>query len=136
MQAYSLSIIGLLGLCLIPLVLANIVGPLKGRDKLIGGPVSDARDDYVVYRLDRAHANSVESIPFFIAPAILAMMVGVGSGYLATLVWIYLGLRLAYCVVYLRGGLLAKGGSLRTVVHILGTLTALVLIVSVFVRVI
>ena len=36
MQAYSLSIIGLLGLCLIPLVLANIVGPLKGRDKLIG----------------------------------------------------------------------------------------------------
>lgn len=84
-QGYSLTIIGLLGLCLIPLVLANSVGPLKGRDKLVGGPVSDARDDYVVFRLDRAHANSVESIPFFMAPAILAMMVGVGSGYLAKL---------------------------------------------------
>lgn len=64
MHACSLSIIGLLGLCLIPLVLANIVGPFKGRDKLIGGPVSDARDDYVVFRLDRAHAHdTLHSIP-------------------------------------------------------------------------
>lgn len=136
MDAYSLSILGLLGLCLIPLVLANIVGPFKGKAKLVGGPVADARDDNIVYRLDRTHANSVESIPIFVAPAILAIMTGVGSGFLATLVWAFLALRIAYALVYLRGGALAKGGSLRTVLHVLGSLVTIVLIVAVVTRVI
>ena len=136
METYSLSVIGLAGLCLIPLVLANVVGPFKGKDKLVGGPVADARDEYTVFRLDRTHLNSVESIPFFLAPAILAMMTGVGPTYLAALVWAYLALRVAYAVVYLRGGALGKGGSLRTVLHVLGSLLAIVLIVSVFIRVI
>jgi uncharacterized MAPEG superfamily protein len=135
METYGLSIIGLLVLCLIPIVLANIVGPFKGRDKLIGGPVADARDDYVVFRLDRTHVNSVESIPVFIIPAILAMMVGIGPGYLAVLVWAFLAIRLVYAVVYVRGGAIAKGGNLRTVIHVLGSLVTIVLIGSVFLRV-
>jgi uncharacterized MAPEG superfamily protein len=129
MEAYSASILGLLLICLLPLVLANIVGPFKGKAKLAGGPVADARDENLLFRLDRAHSNTVESILPFVAPAILAIMLGVASGLLAMLVWAFLAIRVAYSFVYLRGGALAKGGSLRTVLHVLGSLTTIALMV-------
>jgi uncharacterized MAPEG superfamily protein len=87
--------------------------------------------------LDHTHVNSVEAIPSFVAPAILAMMalmalmVGAGPGLLAFLVWAFLVVRAVYCVVYLRGGAPAKGGNLRAILHVLGSLTASVLIVAV-----
>ena len=33
MSAYSLAILGLLLICLLPIVLANIVGPLQGQGR-------------------------------------------------------------------------------------------------------
>lgn len=130
MEAYSASILGLLLICLLPLVHANIVGPFKGKAGLIGGPVADARDENFLFRLDRAHSNTVESLLPFVAPTILAIMLGVGPGLLAMLVWAFLALRLAYSFVYLRGGALAKGGSLRTILHVLGSLTTIALIIT------
>ena len=93
---------------------------MKGKAGLIGGPVPDARDENFLFRLDRSHANTVESIFSFVAPAMLAIMLGVGPGLLAMLVWVFLAIRVAYSIVYLRGGALGKGGSLRTVLHVLG----------------
>jgi uncharacterized MAPEG superfamily protein len=129
MEAYSAGILGLLLICLLPLVLANIVGPFKGKEGLAGGPVADARDENFLFRLDRVHANTVESLLPFVAPAILAIMLGVGPGLLALLVWAFLAIRVAYSFVYLRGGALAKGGSLRTILHVLGSLTTIALMV-------
>jgi uncharacterized MAPEG superfamily protein len=135
MEAYRLAILGLLLICLLPLVFANIVGPMKGRAKLVGGPVADARDENFLFRLDRTHANSVESVPSFVVPAILAMLLGIGPGLLAGLVWAFLVVRVLYGIVYLRGGALARGGSLRTVLHVLGSLTTIALILVVAIAV-
>ena len=129
MEAYSAGILGLLLICLLPLVLANIVGPFKGKEGAVGGPVADARDENFLFRLDRTHSNTVESIFSFVAPAMLAIMLGVGPGLLATLVWVFLAIRVAYSIVYLRGGALGKGGSLRTVLHVLGSVTTIAVIV-------
>jgi uncharacterized MAPEG superfamily protein len=129
MQAYGAAIFGLLLICLLPLVLANIVGPFKGKAGAVGGPVADARDENFLFRLDRAHSNTVESLLPFVAAAILAIMLGVGPGLLALLVWAFLAIRVAYSFVYLRGGALAKGGSLRTILHVLGTITTVALMV-------
>jgi uncharacterized MAPEG superfamily protein len=131
MQSYSTAILGLLLLCLLPVILANIAGPLKGKSGLIGGPVKDARDENLLFRIDRAHGNSVESIPPFLVPAILAMLVGVDPQLLAGLAWTFLAIRAAYAIIYVRGGPLAKGGSLRTILHVLGSLTTVALIVVV-----
>ena len=130
MEAYSAAIIGLLLICLLPLIHANIVGPLKGKAKLVGGPVTDARDENLLFRVERAHSNTVESITPFVAPAILAIILGVSPGLLAWLVWAFLALRVAYSLVYVRGGGLAKGGSLRTILHVLGTLTTIALMIA------
>ena len=57
------------------------------------------------------------------------MMVGVGPGTLATLVWIYIAIRLIHVAVYLRGGKAAKGGSIRTILYVSGALVTIILIV-------
>ena len=62
------------------------------------------------------------------------MMVGLGPGYLAALVWVYLVLRVLYAVVYLRGGAMARGGSLRTLLYALSSMATILLIISVIVR--
>jgi hypothetical protein len=41
----DLANLGLLLICLLPIILVNIVGPFKGKAGVIGGPVSDARDE-------------------------------------------------------------------------------------------
>ncbi len=130
MEIYSFSIIGLAVLCLIPIILANIVGPMKGMAKTIGGPVADARDDNALYRVDRTHANSVESIPIFVLAAVLGMLAGIGAWWLGLLVWFYLAARIAYAVIYIRGGALAMGGSLRTLVHVAGSIATIGLVVA------
>lgn len=135
MEAYHASISGLALLCLIPIVLGFIVGPLKGKFGLPGGPVMGSGEDSFLFRADRAQGNSVESLPFFLAPAILAIMVGVAPGFLAVLVWAYLALRVLYALIYLRGGALAKGGNLRTVLHVLASLATFAVIGAVVVKV-
>ena len=130
MAAYSLSIVGVLVLCLLSIVLAIHSGSSKGRAGALSGPVLPADDDNPLYRIDRVHMNAVEALTPFAVPAVLAMMVGVGPATLATLVWVYTAIRLIHVVVYLRGGNAAKGGSIRTVLYVSGALVTVVLIVT------
>lgn len=129
MQAYTLSIIGVLALCLLSILLAIYSGTSKGRVGALSGPVIPADDDNLLYRIDRVHMNSVEALAPFVVPAVLAMLVSVGPTTLAVLVWIYIAIRLIHLVIYLRGGNAAKGGSVRTILYVSGALITLILIV-------
>jgi len=129
MAAYSLSIVGALLLCLLSIVLAVHSGSSKGRAGALSGPVLPADDNNPLYRIDRVHMNAVEALTPFAVPAVLAMMVAVRPAILAALVWVYTAIRLVHVVVYLRGGNAAKGGSIRTILYVSGTLVNVVLIV-------
>lgn len=129
MAAYSFSIIGLLALCLMSVVLAINSGYSKGRAGLLSGPVLPADDGNPLYRIDRAHLNSVEALTPFVVPAVLAMMVGVGPALLTVLVWLHVAIRLAHVGIYLRGGDAAKGGSVRTILYVSGALVTVILVV-------
>jgi uncharacterized MAPEG superfamily protein len=128
MVAYSLSIVGVLVLCLLSIVLAVYSGVSKGRARALSGPVVPADDDNLLYRIDRVHLNAVEALTPFVVPAVLAMMAGVGPATLATLVWVYVAIRIIHIAVYLRGGNAAKGGSVRTILYVSGALVTIVLI--------
>jgi uncharacterized MAPEG superfamily protein len=128
MAAYSLSIVGVLVLCLLSIMLAVYSGSSKGRAGALSGPVLPLDDDNLLYRIDRVHLNAVEALPPFVVPALLAMMVGVRPVTLATLVWVYVAIRLIHVAVYLRGGKAAKGGSIRTIFYVTGALVTVVLI--------
>jgi uncharacterized MAPEG superfamily protein len=130
MAAYSLSIVGVLFLCLLSIVLAVYSGVSKGRAGALSGPVLPLDDDNLLYRIDRVHLNTVEALPPFVVPALLAIMVGVGPITLATFVWFYVAIRLIHVAVYLRGGNAAKGGSIRTVLYVSGALVTVVLIAA------
>ncbi len=129
MAAYTLSIVGVLVLCLLSIVLAIHSGSSKGRAGALSGPVLPADDANLLYRIDRVHMNAVEALTPFVVPAVLAMMVGVGPATLATLVWVYVAIRLIHVAVYLRGGNAAKGGSIRTILYVSGALVTIILIV-------
>ena len=128
MEVYTLSIVGVLTLCLLSVLLAIYSGSSKGFAGVLSGPIIPADDDNPLYRIDRAHMNSVEALAPFVVPALLAMMVGVGPTTLAVLVWVHVALRLVHLAVYLRGGKAAKGGSVRTILYVSGALATLVLI--------
>lgn len=130
MEIYSLSIVGVLVVSAVCLLLASYSGIAKGKANALGGPVLDMRDDNPLYRIDRVHMNSVEALAPFGIAAILAMTAGVDPTLLAILVWTHAVLRLAHMVVYLRGGVAAKGGKLRTILYILAGLATLVIILS------
>ena len=128
MAAYSFSIVGVLFLCLLSIGLAVYSGSSKGRAGALSGPVLPADDDNLLYRIDRVHMNAVEALTPFVVPAVLAMMVEVRPATLATLVWIYIAIRLIHVAVYLRGGNAAKGGSIRTILYVSGALVTIILI--------
>jgi uncharacterized MAPEG superfamily protein len=128
MEAYWLSTLGVLALCLLSVALAVYSGSSKGFAGKLSGPVIPADDDNPLYRIDRVHMNSVEALAPFVVPTMLAMMVGVGPVTLAALVWAHLAIRLVHMVIYLRGGDAAKGGSVRTILYVSGALVTLVLI--------
>jgi uncharacterized MAPEG superfamily protein len=128
MEAYWLSTLGVLALCLLSVALAVHSGSSKGFAGKLSGPVIPADDDNPLYRIDRVHMNSVEALAPFVVPAVLAMMVGVGPLTLAVLVWVHLAIRFVHMVIYLRGGNAAKGGSVRTILYVSGALVTLVLI--------
>ena len=129
MQAYSLSVLGLLALCLLPILTAVLSGVAKGRAGVLPGPVIPADIANLLYRIDRVHMNSVETLALFAVPAVLAMLLGVAPATLATLVWLFTAIRVLHLAVYLRGGNAAKSGNLRTIIFILGTVVTLVLMV-------
>jgi uncharacterized MAPEG superfamily protein len=128
MTAYSFSIVGVLVLCLLSILLAVYSGSSKGRAGALSGPVLPLDDNNLLYRIDRVHLNTVEALPPFAVPALLAMMVGVRPVTLAALVWLYVAIRLIHVAIYLRGGKAAKGGSIRTIVYVSGALVTVVLI--------
>ncbi|MCA6122614.1 MAPEG family protein [Bradyrhizobium sp. WSM 1704] len=128
MEAYSLSVVGVLFLCLLSIMLAVYSGSSKGRAGALSGPVLPLDDNNLLYRIDRVHMNTVEALTSFVVPAMLAMMVGVRPVTLATLVWAYVAIRLIHVAVYLRGGKAAKGGSIRTVLYVSGALVTVVVI--------
>jgi uncharacterized MAPEG superfamily protein len=128
LEVYWLSIVGVLALCLVSVGLAVFSGSSKGRAGALSGPVVPADDDNLLYRIDRVHMNSVEALAPFVVPTVLAMLVGVGTTTLATLVWLHVAVRLAHLVVYLRGGNAARGGSVRTILYVSGALVNLALI--------
>jgi len=128
MAAYSLSIVGVLVLCFLSILLAVYSGSSKGRAGALSGPVLPADEDNLLYRIDRVHMNTVEALTPFVVPAVVAILVGVRPATLATLVWIYIAIRLTHVAVYLRGGNAAKGGSIRTVLYVSGALVTIVLI--------
>ncbi|MDX8527388.1 MAPEG family protein [Mesorhizobium sp. MSK_1335] len=128
MEAYWLSTLGVLALCLLSVVLAVYSGSSKGFAGKLSGPVVPADDDNPLYRIDRVHMNSVEALAAFVVPAVLAMMAGVGPVTLAVLVWAHLAIRLIHMAVYLRGGNAAKGGNIRTVLYVSGALVTFVLV--------
>jgi uncharacterized MAPEG superfamily protein len=130
MAVYSISIVGVLVLCLLSIVLAVHSGSSKGRAGALSGPVLPADDNNPLYRIDRVHMNAVEALTPFVVPAVLAMMVGVKPAMLAALVWVYTAIRLIHVAVYLRGGNAAKGGSVRTILYVSGALMTIVLIVT------
>lgn len=130
MATYSHSTVGVLVLCLLSIVLAVYLGSSKGRAGALSGPVLPLDDDNLLYRIDRVHLNTVEALPPFIVPALLAMMVGVRPVTLATLVWVYVAIRLIHVAVYLRGGNAAKGGSIRTFLYVSGALVTIILIAT------
>jgi len=129
LQAYAPSIVGVLALCLLSILLAIHSGSSKGRAGALSGPVLPADDSNLLYRIDRAHMNSVEALAPFVVPAVLAMLVGVGPTTLAVLVWVHVAIRLIHSAIYLRGGNAAKGGSVRTILYVSGALVAVALIV-------
>jgi uncharacterized MAPEG superfamily protein len=129
MQAYAPSIVGVLALCVLSILLAIHSGSSKGRAGALSGPVLPADDRNLLYRIDRAHMNSVEALTPFVVPAVLAMLVGVGPTTLAVLVWVHVAIRLIHSAIYLRGGNAAKGGSVRTILYVSGALVAVALIV-------
>jgi uncharacterized MAPEG superfamily protein len=45
-------------------------------------------------------------------------------------VWVYIAIRVIHVAVYLRGGNAAKGGSIRTILYVVGALVTIVLIVT------
>ena len=128
-DAYTISVIGVLALCLLSVLLATYSGVSKGRAGALSGPVLPADDNNRLYRIDRVHMNSVEALAPFVVPAVLAMIVGVGPIILAVLVWAHVAIRLIHVTVYLRGGNAAKGGSVRTMLYVSGALANLVLVV-------
>ncbi|MGY3076032.1 putative MAPEG superfamily protein [Bradyrhizobium sp. LM6.10] len=129
MEAYSLSVIGVLALCLVSILLAVQSGYSKGRAGALSGPILPADDANLLYRIDRVHMNSVEALAPFVVPAVLAMMVGVRPSTLALLVWTHVAIRLVHTAIYLRGGNAAKGGSVRTILYVSGALVTVILVV-------
>src|SRR3954467_13904938 len=129
MAAYSLSIVGVLMLCLLSILLAVYSGSSKGRAGALSGPVLPLDDDNLLYRIDRVHMNEVEALPPFVVPTVLATLVGVRPVTLATLVWVYVAIRLMHVAVYWGGGNAAKGGSVRTILYVSGALVTVILIV-------
>jgi uncharacterized MAPEG superfamily protein len=129
MEAYTLSIVGVLALCLLSILLAIYSGSSKGRAGALSGPVLPADDGNLLYRIDRVHMNSVEALAPFVVPAALAMLVGIGPTTLAVLVWVHVTIRLTHLMIYLRGGNAAKGGNVRTILYVAGALVTAILIV-------
>jgi len=128
MPNYGASILGLLVLSAMSLILAGLVGPAKGKARVTAGSVPQADYANPLFRLERTHQNSLETLAVFAVPALCAMAVGLSPQALAVMIWAQVGLRLVFSWLYLRGIGLSAGGP-RTFVFIASSTLTLVLMV-------
>ena len=97
----------LAGLVLLSLALLLALLGARLRHLSSGGSVRDfgiPDERRLVWRLFRAHANSVENLPLFIALVVIASVRGVGGAALDVLSLLYFAARLGHSVVHVAGG--------------------------------
>lgn len=132
MEAYSLTLLGLMVLVLTLLVLAMESGRRKG-GSVPPGAAPEGGFANPLYRLHRAHVNSGEVLLPFAVTVFAAMLIGVSASLLAALVWVFVLLRLAFIYLYLKG-IGAAGGGIRTMTFVAGTLVNMAILVMVVVK--
>jgi uncharacterized MAPEG superfamily protein len=78
------------------------------------------------WRVARTYMNGVENYAAIVGAALLAMIAGANPALVAWLVWIIVGLRLAYWPIYY-AGIGAHGGGIRSVVFVASVVANVVL---------
>lgn len=117
----AMALIGLLGL---------IMGPIVGRRKatigLPPGAVPEADYSTAVYRWHRAYQNLSESMGFFVAVTLAAILAGASPFWVNLLASVFLLARLVMLVVHVRG-LGRADMSLRSLAFGVGLMAAILL---------
>ncbi len=101
-SVYSYSIAGLLVICL-TVFIQNIVAAVAHRKQstYVPGKVSEELShDSFVFRSHRTFHNSLENVHQFTLPALFCMFLGVSTGILAALIWVYALCRIIHMALY------------------------------------
>ncbi|WP_262694721.1 MAPEG family protein [Kordiimonas aquimaris] len=134
LAAYQTALLVLAALCLIVLLQSFLGAPLAfiKNEQVPGAPL---QGDHALFsfRVLRTYANSVESLPAFGFPVLLAVLVGVDAEMVNLLAVIHLVFRLAFWAVYYAGIGKPAGGP-RTLCYVGGLLSNVVLIVMVILQ--
>ena len=116
---YSHALVSVAAVCLIALLQNLHVGIARGKHEL--APDAVIPDDYndPTFRIFRAYANSVESLPAFIGAVLVAVLLGANPFWINLLASLHLLSRLAFWYVYISGTGKARAG-LRTFIYVAG----------------
>lgn len=131
-EIYFGTILGLMVMVGATMILSAESGRRKG-GSVQPGDAPEGGYANPLYRLHRAHLNSVETLLPFAITVFAAMEIGVGPGILALLVWGFVALRMAYIYLYLKG-IGAPGGGIRTGSYIASTLVNVLILVLVVLK--
>ncbi|MGR3760711.1 MAPEG family protein [Roseobacteraceae bacterium NS-SX3] len=99
---YSAAILSLLVFVLITLVQSAMVGAAKANASLTPGSSPDADYGSPVYRLNRAHQNSIEIMPAAAIAVFACILTGASAVWVNALMVIFLLTRVFYIFVYVR----------------------------------
>lgn len=107
-------------LSMVAILLSFLGAPLAflSGEQVPGMPL---RQDHAAlsFRALRAYSNTVENLPAFALALLAAIIAGVSPFWVNTLVWLFLGFRLAYWAVYY-AGLGNPAGGPRTLCYVGG----------------
>jgi uncharacterized MAPEG superfamily protein len=127
-EDYKPALIGLALLCMIPLIQSFLSAPFAFvKQQQVPGMPLNGDHSLLSFRVLRAYANSVESLPAFGIVLLLAVISGVSPSIVNWLVAIHLVARLAFWVVYYLGIGKIAGGP-RTMCYVVGLLSNMVLV--------
>lgn len=117
---YASSILALTILTLMFFAQSFYAGLLKNgvKGQVSGMPAEGDYSDFT-WRVNRTHQNMVENFSVIVASALLAMIAGASPTLVAWLVWIIVGLRMAFWVFYY-GGVGKAGGGIRSICYVAG----------------
>ena len=128
LAAYQPALFAFSILCLAVLVQALLTAPLAFlRNEQAPGAPLNGDHGLLSFRVLRTHANSVESLPVFGFPLLLAVLVGVSVPIVNWLAGIHVASRLAFWAIYYSGVGKVAGGP-RTIAFVGGALSNLVLV--------